>query len=85
MKDERGFYYYLFPQNKKVRMYVLEQEGIIFFRLWNEDAPELWEQHGWIPYQAIREVASTYEKKEKFDPYRAYDLEVAKAILREGK
>lgn len=85
MKDEKGLYYYPFPQNNKVRMYVREQQGTVFFRLWNEEDPELWEEHGWIPYQAIKEATSMYEKKEGFDPRQAYDLEVAKAVLREGK
>jgi len=51
MKDERGKYYYPFPQNKKVRMYVQETDGMIHFRLWNSDDTKLWEEHDWIPYE----------------------------------
>ena len=43
MKDEKGLYYYPFPLNKRVRMYVRETEGEIWFRMWNADDKELWE------------------------------------------
>jgi hypothetical protein len=46
MKDKRGLYYYPFPQNKRVRMYVRKQADIIEFRLWNQDDPKLWKEHG---------------------------------------
>lgn len=84
MKDERGQYYYPFPQNKRVHMYVQEKEGEIFFRLWNADDPKLWTDHGWIPYDAILQAAAMYKKKNDFDPDRAYDLGAAKAALKES-
>ncbi|MFP3870084.1 MAG: hypothetical protein ACLFVT_04275 [Syntrophobacteria bacterium] len=84
MKDERGLYYYPFPQNKRVRMYVCEAEGTVWFRLWNADDPELWEEHGWLPYDAIHEAAKMYTGKD-FDPKQAYDVNVAKVVLTEGK
>lgn len=83
MKDKNGLYYYPFPQNKSVHMYVRESEGTIWFRLWNANDPELWEQHGWIPYEAIREAQSQY-KGNQFDPKRAYDIEIAKRLLRDS-
>ncbi|OQY50382.1 MAG: hypothetical protein B6240_01705 [Desulfobacteraceae bacterium 4572_87] len=87
MKDERGKYYYPFPQNKKARMYVQETDGMIHFRLWNSDDPKLWEEHDWIPYEAIRQAAEMYdkrsEKKSDFNPNQAYNLDVAKAVLQE--
>ena len=83
MKDERGKYYHPFPQNKKVRMYVQQEEGEISFRLWNADDPKLWDDHGWIPYGAIKQAAAMYEQKNDFNPNQAYDLEIAKAILKE--
>jgi hypothetical protein len=82
MKDELGLYYYPFPQNRRVRMYVREAEGFVLFRLWNADDPELWEEHGWVPYDAIRQAQAMYTGK-GFDPRYAYDIEVAKAIIRE--
>jgi hypothetical protein len=84
VKDERGLYYYPFPQNKRVHMYVREAEGTIWFRLWNAEDQKLWDEHGWLPYDAIREATKIYQGGD-FDPERAYDLELAKAVLREGK
>ncbi len=83
MKDDRGKYYYPFPQNKKVRMYVREEAGNVCFRLWNADDPQLWEDHGWIPYEAIKQAQAMYEQKNDFNPNQAYDLEIARALLKE--
>ena len=83
MKDERGKYYYPFPQNKRVKMYVQEEGSEIFFRLWNADDIQLWDDHGWIPYEAIKQAQAMYVQKNDFDPKRAYDLETAKAVLKE--
>ena len=57
MKDERGKYYYPFPQNKKVRMYVKEEGDDIFFRLWSSEDIKLWDDHDWIPYGAIKQAS----------------------------
>ena len=84
MKDDRGVYYYPFPQNKNVRMYVREEDGTIFFRLWNLNDPGLWEKHGWIPYEAIMQASKMYKKANDFDPEQAYNAEIAKAVLEEG-
>jgi len=83
MKDDRGKYYYPFPQNKKVRMYVQEEGGNVYFRLWNSDDIKLWDDHGWIPYEAIQQAQAMYEQKNDFNPNQAYDLETAKAVLKE--
>ena len=80
MKDERGLYYYPFPQNKRVRMYVDEQDGDICFRLWSQDDPELWMEHGWVPYGAIQRASKMVDKK-KFDPDHAYDINAARDLL----
>ncbi len=64
-------------------MYVREAEGIIWFRLWSADDPELWEKHGWVPYGAIKQAAAMY-KGDKFLPNRAYDIEVAKMLVKEN-
>ena len=82
MKDELGLYYYPFPQNRRVHMYVREDEGSVLFRLWNADDPKLWEEHGWVPYDAIKQAQAMYNGK-GFDPRYAYDIEVAKALIKE--
>jgi len=82
MKDENGLYYYPFPQNKRVRMYVREKDGTIWFRLWNAEDPQMWAEHGWVPYGAIKKAA-TMAKNKTFDPNQAYDIDAAKALLRE--
>jgi len=83
MKDDRGRYYYPFPQNQKVRMYVQDEDDMVYFRLWNTDDPKLWEQHGWVPYDAIIQAQTMYQQKNDFNPRQAYDLEIAKAVLKE--
>jgi hypothetical protein len=84
MKDKLGLYYYPFPQNKNVRMYVDQQQGEIVFRMWNEDDKKMWEEHEWVPYRAIKLASKMYADDEKaFDPTKAYDLEAAKALIKE--
>lgn len=82
MKDDRGMFYYPFPQNKLVRMYVDQLDGEIRFRMWNQEDPDMWQQHGWVPYGAILQAASMY-KGDDFDPGQAYDIELAGALLKE--
>ena len=82
MKDTRGLYYYPFPQNKKVRMYVRAVSGEPEFRLWNQDDPQMWEDHGWVPYSAIVQAKAMY-KGGPFDPNKAYDVAAAKALIKE--
>lgn len=82
MKDKLGFYYYPFPQNKRVRMYVRKKGSEICFRLWNPDDPKLWEEHGWVPYGAIKQAAGIY-RGDGFDPHKAYDIEIAKTLVKE--
>ena len=86
MKDKRGLYYYPFPQNKRVRMYVRQSGDEIQFRLWNQDDSELWKQHGWVPYEAIQQASSMYggEKTGAFDPNRAYDVGIARELIEDG-
>lgn len=84
MQDEKGVYYYPYPGNKKTRMYVKKSDGAICFRLWNRDIPELWDEHGWVPYDAILAASGIYEKGAgNFDPRKAYDIDVAKSLLNE--
>lgn len=85
MKDNVGRYYYPFPENKRVRMYVRKKADEIEFRMKNENDPVVWNDHGWVPYSAILQAQVLYERKGAFDPHRAYDLQVAKAVLEEEK
>jgi hypothetical protein len=82
MEDKDGLYYYPFPENKRVRMYVRLRKGVICFRLWNQDDPNLWQEHGWVPHDAIVKASSQYRNK-PFDPRAAYDIRLAKALLDE--
>jgi hypothetical protein len=80
MKDERGIFYYPFPDNRRVHMYVKRDGGVVWFRMWNADDDRMWAEHGWVPYEAIQQAAAMYSGK-SFDPRRAYDLEIASALL----
>ena len=82
MKDQRGLYYYPFPGNKRVRMYVRPGDGEPEFRMWNQDDAQMWESHGWVPYSAIQQAMAMY-KGGPFDPKKAYDLDSANALLSE--
>jgi hypothetical protein len=84
MKDDNGFYYYPFPDNKRVRMYVKQEIGTIFFRLWSADDAMLWQEHGWVPHEAIQKATEMYNKKSGFNPDKAYDLAIAKAVLKDA-
>ncbi len=83
MKDERGLFYYPFPGNKRVRMYVRRGPMGIEFCMWNQDDPQMWEEHGWVPYDAIVEAQSMYEGG-PFDPTKAYDMKIAQALIDES-
>lgn len=86
MKDEKGLYYHPFPQNKRVRMYVRAADGEeeIEFRLWNQDDPMLWTEHGWVPWGAIEKATDMYTGK-GFDPKAAYDIGLARALIKENR
>ncbi len=85
MKDkDGGLYYYPFPENRLVRMYVKEADGDILFRMWNMDDDKLWEEHGWVPHEAIMAAAKMYSGK-NFDPKTVYDIRLARALIREEK
>jgi hypothetical protein len=86
MKDQFGVFYYPFPENHRVRMYVKEAGGDICFRMWNADDEKMWAEHGWVPYTAIREASAMYDRKKGgFDPSRAYDLDTARALIEEER
>jgi len=83
MKDDRGLYYFPYPDNRQVRMYVRAVGTEICFRMWKAGDPHLWEQHGWVPYEAVRQATAMYQK-EAFDPRQAYDIGLARGLLKEG-
>lgn len=83
MKDDKGLYYYPFPANTRVRMYVVKDGPDICFRLWNADDAKLWEEHGWVPYDAVRQASSMYNKNGSFDPGKAYDIKIAEALIKD--
>lgn len=85
MKDERGLYYLPYPNNPQTRMYVVQRADDIYFRLWNAKDPQLWEEHDWVPWGAIRKASHMYERKGSFDPVQAYDIRVAQALLAENE
>lgn len=84
MKDKNGLYYYPFPQNKSVRMYVRPAADEIEFRMWNQNDPGMWMEHGWVPYSAIDQAKAMY-KGGPFDPDKTYDLSLAKALIAENR
>lgn len=85
MKDEKGgIYYYPFPGNKRVRMYVKESEGNILFRMWSGDDNSLWSEHGWIPHEAVLQASGMYSRKD-FNPEKVYDIRIARALIRDEK
>ncbi|GFK95207.1 hypothetical protein NNJEOMEG_03065 [Fundidesulfovibrio magnetotacticus] len=82
MKDERGLYYYPAPQNTAIRMYVRESFDVIEFRMFNREYPEVWERHGWIPYEEIEMAAEMYKQRGRgTNPLELYDLDVARRLL----
>ena len=85
MKDDLGLYYYPYPHNKSVRMYVKEEENLIFFRLWNGKDKKLWDDHGWIPYEAIVQAMDMYRGGGEFNPNHAYDITIARTLIKEDK
>ena len=82
MKDKLGLYYYPNPLNKNFRVYVQRMSGEICFRLWNAEDQKLWDEHEWVPYGAIKKAAEMYEGQ-SMDPKQAYDIEIARALLKE--
>ena len=82
MKDNRGLYYYPNPLNKTFRTYVKKENGEFFFRLWSSEDSNLWEEHDWIPYGAIQKASDMYAG-DRFDPSQAYDIDLARALVKE--
>ena len=87
MRDEKGSYYHAEPGNNKIRVYVRDNNGEIEFRLWAADNPEVWEKHQWISFETIERAAALYRQERNPDanPLKLYDINVAKALLKEKK
>lgn len=84
MKDETGLYYHPDPSEPKTRVYVRESAAGIEFRMWRADRPEVWDRHEWLVYDVIRAAVSLYkERGSAADPLAFYDLNVARALLKE--
>lgn len=79
MHDERGAYYYPNPAQKSTRMYVRRIGGVLHFRLYNSQVPEIWERHGWIAKDVVRQAATLYSGDK--DPTALYDEVVAEQVL----
>jgi len=87
VQDRDGVFYYPNPQNKRIRMYVREQDGSVEFRLSNADRPEVWERHGWLDMDIIKRGARMFqdERNAKADPTKLYDVDMARYLLKEAK
>ena len=84
MKDETGLYYHPDPSDAKTRVYVRESAAGVEFRMWRADHPEVWERHEWLAYDVLMAAASMYKDRgNKADPLTFYDLNVARALLKE--
>lgn len=84
MKDDNGLYYYPDPSDTKTRVYVREGSAGIEFRMWRADHPEVWDRHEWLVYDVILAAVSMYKERGKgADPLAFYDLNVARALLKD--
>ena len=84
MKDDKGLYYHPDPSDSKTRVYVRQGAGGVEFRMWRADYPEVWETHEWLVYDVIQAAVSLYkERGHDTDPLALYDLNVARALLKE--
>ena len=90
MKDQRGLYYYPSMQHRDTRMYVRENaDGDIEYRLWNAQAPELWDKHEWITKAVVKAAVPHFqgrsEEHKKRNPLALYDEDVARRLIDEDK
>lgn len=84
--NKDGLFYYPYPKNKRIRMYVRNNDGVIEFRLNNVDHPEIWEGHGWLDMDIIKRGAKMFaERGGQTDPIQIYDLETARYLLKEAQ
>lgn len=86
MHQPEGPFYYPYPGNKRIRMYVRDHEGVIEFRLHNVDHPEIWESHGWLDMDIIKRGAKMFaDRGGQADPIQIYDQETARFLIKEAQ
>ncbi len=85
MKDDRGLYYFPYPSNKRIKMYVRLGADDVEFRPWDDDDPNLWDEHGWAPFRAILAAAELAKKEGAGNgpPMEMYDVQVAIRLLKD--
>lgn len=84
MKDERGLYYYPFPGQKGLRMYVRLAQDDVEFRPWSLDDPSLWDDHGWVAYSALLAADRlAQEEGRRGPPMEMYDISVAIRLIKD--
>ena len=69
-------------------VYYLPRPGIPAVRVWDQDHPEVWEKHQWLPLSVIRKAAAIFREAHAGsdeDPMVIYDNVVAESLLRERK
>ena len=81
MKDQLGQYYHPDMRDRQTRMYVRKNHGVVEFRMWNANHPEIWEKHGWLPYEVIQQAADLYQGTTSTS-LDLYDPAIAKALLK---
>ena len=84
MKDDKGRYYHPDPSDAGTRVYVRQGAGGVEFRLWRSDRPDVWEKHDWLAHDVVAAAAAMYrERGGGADPLRFYDLNVARALVKD--
>ncbi len=86
MEDKKGIFYYPLLQDRTLKMYVRLSEKDVEFRPDKHDDPELWEEHGWVPYSAILK-AKRLNKEGKMKanfPFHLYDIDIAIRLLKDA-
>lgn len=82
MKDERGLYYLPSLQNRNTRMYVRQHDGVLEFRLYSAENPEIWKRHGWLPLEVVQRAAKMYRDLGRDrNPMGLYDEAVARRLI----
>ncbi len=86
MEDSLGLYYFPQPSIPAVRVYVRRNEdGVIEFRMWDAEHPEVWGKHQWISMEVISMAARLFseERDSSWQPGKIYDAVIAEALLKE--
>ncbi len=67
-------------------MYVKLMEDDIAFRLWDDENPAMWDEHGWVPWTALNQAAAMYVENREGNPppMHLYDMEIAMRLLKDA-